>query len=238
MSIYPNHTFPPSTHVNKRISGLCQVESRLVVSRAFQTAIRRILFAGGKFIIHGNAVYFPVLESNSLFVRLDKLHLLSDAFPVVNGASKVDPSHGFNPYIQLCAFRQLRQNHLIVVLPAVQITEQFAISIYLCPVVCFGNAEKRIGFCSRQRGTVENASPSLVEVFHRLHLFALNKIGQLLKKGSCRIQFHGGYFDDGERFGNGTLLLLRTAVFAKKLLQKVILGSGPPGFANGSIIIV
>ena len=139
MSVYPDHTFTPSLHIQEGITCLVQMEGGFIVGRAVYRFTRLVVFLTDKFIERRQVIYRPVFQFLCL-VTIDHFHLLGDTFPVVDRLVKIHTPHGFYQDVQLSSFLQgffQRQGKFTVT--TIQTSQQFTVGKHLCPVVDFVN---------------------------------------------------------------------------------------------------
>ena len=121
---------------------------------------------------------------------------------------RVHPSFAAELYHALCGQRgpevESRQDVRRVPAPfrtaAIQASQQLAVQIYLCPVVWFIYQQNGSFLdINRKCRAVEDGTPSLIELFHRLDGFRSMGLGQIVKQGSYFVQLHGRDFNDRHR---------------------------------------
>ena len=118
----------------------------------------------------------------------------------MDSAVEVDASHGFYQDVQAGTGFHVRQRQDVFTTAAIQASQQLAVQIYLCPVVWFIYQQNGSFLdISRKCRAVENGTPSLIELFHRLDGFRGLGLGQIVKQGSYFVQLHGRDFNDRHR---------------------------------------
>ena len=83
MSVYPNHTFSPSLHIQESITCLIQTEGSFIICRSVNRLACLIVLLADKFIERRQVVYFPAFQFLHLFAAYH-FHLVRNTFPVMN----------------------------------------------------------------------------------------------------------------------------------------------------------
>ena len=180
MAVHPHHTFAPGTHIEERIIRFRKFESRFIVSGHRLLATRNVLLIARKSIIDRQIIHLPILYYLLITVRSRQHHTLRDTFTVVNGLIEINTSHSFYQNIKLGTLFQSRQCNGKFSFPAIQTRQQGIVGKDLRPVVHFGDFEHCSGFYILwQNSAVEDTSPTLIELFHRLNIYCLFCYGQI-----------------------------------------------------------
>ncbi len=232
----------PCLHVDERVARLAEVERGAVASRHLLSVGGAVCHVALCLVAVGQTVDAPVFQVDvhlaSVVHGVGEFDAFGDALEVLDGASEVDASHGLDEYVETVASPQGGQQEGLLVVAAVERSDEPPVDEDLREVVGLGHGEHALRGHLGRLCAVEDGAPSLSELFHGAYVHRLHRLGQVVEE-RCHVgEFHARQADDGILGGYGGERPSAVAVGGHHLAQLGVLGRHLSGLVDGRVIVV
>ena len=138
---------------------------------------------------------------------------VGDALVILDGATKVDTTHGLNIYLKFLELLDGRQLQAVLIANAIYLANILIVDEHLGIVVSFVQCEHAWCADFRQKGDVDHRTPAMIEFLHRAQrtvhhhaVYSHQQVGML-----CKLEWWDGnkrcwHLGDGRQLGLAVLL--------------------------------